>query len=342
MTIQSFKPDVLKAAAGMEPFARPAAVYNEQEGKLTLPYSSKEELLHSLDTLRTAIAVPDQEQLQLHIRKSEYVPEDERVGSIPLPLFFARMQHYDIVKIITDGQFTSYMQPIVHVPSQKLYGYEFLLRAASGGPQFKPYELFKVAGETGLHSFLDRSARISAIQTSAMHVRRGLKRFINFLPSSIYNPNYCLSHTFAAINRFSLDPNDFIFEVVETEQIDSIEHLQQIFNVYRSNGVRVALDDVGAGYATLDVLSSLQPDYVKIDRGLIDHCDESKEKQESIRDIMARARSFGALVLAEGLERPAEWEYCRQAGVDLAQGYLLGKPAPLPLEGQAWVRPFLS
>lgn len=247
----------------------------------------------------------------------------------PLDEFEKRMKHYDVVNIILEKQFTSYMQPIVD-HSETVVAYEFLLRSSEAGVPFQPYKLFEAARSTGLHSFLDRAARISAIETSAAWLPKGVKRFVNFLPSSIYKPEFCLSHTFETIERLSLEPNDFVFEVVETERVDDVRHLQSIFEVYRRNGISVAMDDVGAGYSTLEQMIRLKPDYVKIDRSLIDRCDEKLEKQQQLSKITDIAHSFGAKVLAEGIERREEFEFCRGIGMELAQGYLFGKPADRP------------
>lgn len=241
----------------------------------------------------------------------------------------ARMNHYNVVDIIQQGQFSSYMQPIVDI-SEKIIGFEFLLRPAPNGIHFQPYHLFEIARETGMHSFLDRAARISAIETSAEWLPKGIKRFINFLPSSIYNPEYCLSHTFRTVDRLHLDPEDFVFEVVETERIDNMDHLLQIFKAYRNHGMKVALDDVGSGYSTMEVMSMLKPDYVKIDRSLIDCCDQDAAKRDQILNIIDRAEKFGGQVLAEGIERREEFEFCRNSGIHLAQGYLFGKPSDRP------------
>lgn len=125
----------------------------------------------------------------------------------------------------------------------------------------------------------------------------GVKRFVNFLPSSIYNPEFCLTHTFEAIERLELDPKDFVFEVVETEQIQHMSILQHIFSVYRSRGMSVALDDVGAGYSTIELMNRLEPDFVKIDRSLIDQCDRDPVKQQQIIDIVEMSRRFGDVCL---------------------------------------------
>ncbi|WP_438448489.1 EAL domain-containing protein [Gorillibacterium sp. sgz5001074] len=294
------------------------------------PYDSRETLLDLLSGLQDRHAEGEDAEISV-------IPEGPAntplAGSswLPLSVWQARVRHSDLIRIIRDRQFTSHMQPIVDLRRNgALYGYEMLLRSMPHAVPFQPYELFRAAQETGFHSFLDRAARISAIETGAKHLGRGLKRFVNFLPSSIYNPEYCLTHTFQAIREFDQDPADFVFEVVETERIVDIPKLASIFSVYKENGMKVALDDVGAGYSTLDVLVSLKPDYVKIDREVVRFCDQVPERRRDLEAIVGTARSVGATVLAEGIERPEELEVCRSAGVDLAQGYLLGKPSPNP------------
>ncbi|WP_458120351.1 EAL domain-containing protein [Paenibacillus sp. Z6-24] len=292
----------------------------------SISYHSREQML---DILKWVRELRDVEENKLSIGILGMDDIGGEPAWFPLSMLITRLQNYDIVEIIRQKQFTSHMQPIVNEQEQ-IIAYEFLLRPIPDGPGFQPYQLFEVAHRTGLHSFLDRAARISAIETSALHLPSGVKRFINFLPSSIYNPKYCLSHTFAAIERLKLNPQDFVFEVVETENIMEMPKLQDIFDVYRSNGINVALDDVGSGYSLPELIGKLKPDYVKIDRGLIDGCDRDEQKQRDIRNIAERTWDIGSHVLAEGIERREEFEFCRSIGINLAQGYLFGKPAERP------------
>ncbi|PZT56726.1 EAL domain-containing protein [Paenibacillus silvae] len=304
--------------------------YSEQV--LWFHFSDTQELLKRLEeimgmekTLSIAVTV--------QLKSAAEGPFSDAEGDwISLSMQHSRIKHADIVSTILERQFSSYMQPIVNA-SEHIIGFEFLLRPGEHGRSFSSYELFEAARETGLHSFLDRTARITAIETSARHLPQGVKRFVNFLPSSIYNPEYCLTHTFEAIERLSLDPKDFVFEVVETEQIQHLSTLQHIFQVYRSNGMSVALDDVGAGYSTIDLMSRLEPDFVKIDRSLIDHCDQDRAKQQKILNIVQVSSQFGGRVLAEGIERIEEFDFCRSVGIELAQGYYFGKPAARPPDG---------
>ncbi|CAI6083826.1 hypothetical protein PAECIP112173_04085 [Paenibacillus sp. JJ-100] len=284
-----------------------------------------EEIIHMEDMLSISLTV--------QMRSTVDMPMGELEGEwISLSMQHSRIKHADTVTTILKRQFSSYMQPIVDA-SEKIIGFEFLLRPAEHGRAFSSFELFEVARKTGLHSFLDRTARITAIETSAKYLPCGVKRFINFLPSSIYNPEYCLTHTFEAIERLSLDPKDFVFEVVETEQIQHLSMLQRIFEIYRSRGMSVALDDVGAGYSTIELMNRLEPDFIKIDRSLIDHCDQDHTKQQKILTIVQASKRFGGKVLAEGIERFEEFAFCRSVGIDLGQGYYFGKPAAHPPNG---------
>ncbi|WP_347550227.1 EAL domain-containing protein [Pseudalkalibacillus hwajinpoensis] len=147
---------------------------------------------------------------------------------------------------------------------------------------------------------MDSATRIASIRLSAEHLPKGIKRFINFLPSSIYDPAHSLRTTFQAVEQYDVDPSDLVFEVVETEKIEEVEHLKTIFQTYKQGGMKVALDDVGAGYASQEMLIQLKPDYAKIDRSAISFCDQDAKKQKNLFDLVDLAREEGITLLAEG------------------------------------------
>lgn len=235
-----------------------------------------------------------------------------------------------VVDYIANRRFSSYMQPIVQLSGTPI-GYEMLLRPLPEQPPFRPSELFEAAREAGLHSFLDREARNSAIRVASRQLPAGVKKFINFLPSSIYRPDQCLQQTFERIIMSGMDPADFVFEVVETERLDDVKHLNKVFAAYRNMGIRLAMDDLGDEFATIEAMEQLQPDYIKLDRKWVTGCDADADKQRRIEDVLERASRFHGVVLAEGVEREEEWRYLREAGVPLMQGYLFGRPSPVPM-----------
>ncbi|WP_416151318.1 EAL domain-containing protein [Salipaludibacillus sp. HK11] len=233
------------------------------------------------------------------------------------------------VKIIQEQLFQSFMQPIIATKDQQVIGYEFLLRPNSKIYTFHPGELFLFAQHTGLQSMLDSQARITSIKTASHFLPTGMKQFINFLPSSIYDPQHCLNTTFAAVKEYGVDPQDLIFEVVETEKIKEVSHLKNIFDTYQKAGMKIALDDIGSGYATIELLKELKPDYAKIDRELIQNCHQSAAKLEKIKQLSEITKAMGTILLAEGIETIEEFNAIKPL-VDLAQGYYFGKPIKNP------------
>ena len=257
-------------------------------------------------------------------------PVDKGATAISFPQFCSRVQHPDYIEIMKSSLFTNHMQPIISLRDNEISGYEFLMRPSNQKYPFYPYELFQMARESGLQSFLDSATRISSIRVSAEFLPKGIKRFINFLPSSIYDPAHCLRTTFRAVEEYDVDPNDLVFEVVETEKIEEVDHLKKIFRTYKEEGMKMALDDVGTGYATQEMLLQLKPDYAKIDRSAISFCDQDTEKQKKLLELVGVAREEGIILLAEGIERKEEADFCREAGMTFGQGYYFGKPAERP------------
>ncbi|WP_019415391.1 EAL domain-containing protein [Paenisporosarcina sp. TG20] len=254
---------------------------------------------------------------------------------IDLKTFKFRFQEKETVNFIQHGQLVSHLQPIVSLHSKEVYGYESLLRTKDSEISYSPMSLFNIAAKTGLHSLLDQRAREAAIKARDGNIPIGKKSFINFLPSTIYNPDFCLQHTFKLVEKYKVNPQDLVFEVVETEKINDVLHLKKVLDRYKKEGMKVALDDVGSGYSTLDMLELLRPDYVKIDRSYVTNCDQDSTKQAFLKEANKRAHALGIITLAEGIERIEEAQVCESLGYDLAQGYLFGKPS----ETTKWSNP---
>lgn len=279
-------------------------------GDKRYPYASYDELSEKLTQVEGPVQCVNEQTHQ----STPILAADELIE---------QLRHRDIIELIQHGAFESHLQPILSLGSGETFGYEALLRSRD---HVSPGELFRTANRFGLHSKLDQRARAEAIKATANVVPTHEKTFINFLPSTIYNPDYCLQHTFDIIDRYGLSPDRFIFEVVETEKVHDVAHLQHVFATYQKRGMQVALDDVGAGFSTLDMLKRLKPDYVKIDRSYVSFCDQDAEKRAFLKQVRQLTQSMNITLLAEGIERAEEVDVCRELGFDLAQGYFFGKP----------------
>jgi len=249
-----------------------------------------------------------------------------------LDKFLARQQGHWLTKVIDDGQLKTQFQPIVaaHDP-RHVVAHECLLRGIDeDGAMINPGRMFDAARAAGLLFVLDAAARITAVETAnQMGVTSSI--FINFTPTSIYDPTNCLKTTINAIDKTDLEREQFVFEVVESDRIDDMDHLANVLREYRNNGFRVALDDVGAGYSSLNLLPVLKPDFVKIDMGLIQGVHLDAVKAAVVERLIELAHDIGASVIAEGIETQEELYWLTAKGVDLMQGFLLARPADAPV-----------
>ncbi|WJY28286.1 MULTISPECIES: EAL domain-containing protein [Sporosarcina] len=234
-----------------------------------------------------------------------------------------------IDELIQQERLISYYQPIVDGDRQ-IYGYELLARFLTPeGEMIFPNEAFAAARNRGRLYALDRLCRITAVRHAAPLV--DLKAFINFVPTSIYSPEFCLQSTVAVANQFNIDPKQLVFEVVETDHVDDVEHLKSILRYYRDKGFHYALDDVGEGYSTVEMLTDLRPHYMKLDRSFVDGVAEDEKKQQTALKFLEKAGESGSVPLAEGIEREEDFKWLKEKGYQLFQGYYFGKPAPSPL-----------
>jgi len=238
-------------------------------------------------------------------------------------------------ELLAEERVVSFFHPILSCTNpREVFGYECLARGKSGDGGIIPaFKLFEQARDGELLFQLDRACRLAAIHGASEHGLAG-RIFINFNPTSIYDPEYCLRTTVAAIKESDIDASQVVFEVVESEEVHDTTHLLDILSFYRSNGFEVALDDLGAGYDSLNLLQSLRPDYVKLDMQLIRGVHEDPFKASISRNLLQLAQELGIRSVCEGVETVAEYEWVRENGGDLVQGYYFSKPAP-----SAWTPP---
>ncbi|OGT74810.1 MAG: diguanylate phosphodiesterase [Gammaproteobacteria bacterium RIFCSPLOWO2_02_FULL_57_10] len=217
--------------------------------------------------------------------------------------------------------FSFAFQPIVRASTREVISYEALARGLQGEPFAHVYQ--NVTAEN-LYRF-DQACRVKAIKLAA---ELGMKETlsINFSPNAVYRPELCIRTTLAAAEEYNFPLDRISFEVTEGEEVQEKSHLVNIIREYQSMGFTTAIDDFGAGYSGLNLLAEFQPDYIKIDRNLIDGVDQNPARQAIIEGIMLTCSKLSIGVLAEGVERHEEYVWLRQHGVDLFQGYYFARP----------------
>ncbi|KAA9022877.1 EAL domain-containing protein [Niallia endozanthoxylica] len=231
-----------------------------------------------------------------------------------------------IDQIILEESVQSYVQPIVD-ETEEIYGYEMLARFIKEEGQFySPFEAFSAAKARNRTYSLDRVCRMTAVRHAGFTNK---KVFINFIPTSIYSPEHCLKTTTQLTNQLGIAPSHFVFEVVETEQVEDLNHLKRILMYYKDKGFEYALDDVGEGFSTIEVLKELSPNYMKLDMKFVQGVAADSDKQETAMNILQTAKQVGAIPLAEGIESRDDFIWLKNIGYKLFQGYLFGKPAAI-------------
>ena len=241
-----------------------------------------------------------------------------------------RVNNRWLIEMLDDRRYVSYAQPIVTADGNwDVVAHEFLLRGINREEVLVPPDrLFGAAKAPELLRNLDQKARINAISTAARRPDSG-DVFINFLPSTVYDPSVCLQKTVAAALHHGVANNRIVIEIVESHQIGHFDHVREIVAFFRSVGFRVALDDFGTGFNNLDTYIALNPDFIKLDKSLSSNLTDDDPRLGMVKGIVRTARSSGIKIVAEGIETATNARVVSDCGVDRMQGYFFGRPAPV-------------
>jgi blue light- and temperature-responsive anti-repressor len=212
-------------------------------------------------------------------------------------------------------------QPIVDVLTHEVFSHEALIRGPNNEPAFR---VLSQIDEATKYRF-DQASRIAAIQQAAS---MGLHTHINLniLPGSLFSPDVSVDATLEGATQCGLSIERLILEVTESEAIADHARFAGLLNAYRGMGLKVAIDDFGAGVSGLNLLADFQPDQIKIDMNLVRGIERDGPRQAIVRAIMQVCTDLGVDVVAEGVETEAEYLWFAHQGVRLFQGYLFAKP----------------
>ncbi len=243
-------------------------------------------------------------------------------------LVAARRRRQGLFDLVLSRQITSVYEPIVEVESRTVYGYEALARGPEGSEFHSPYALFAMATEQDLLFQLDCLCRQSGLH-GARELPGGAKLFLNVRPTTIHDPAFRAESISKTLEACGLSPSDMVFEISEQESIGNFDIFREVRDYYRRLGFQIALDDTGAGYASLEAVMELSPDFIKVDRAFVHGIDEDPGRQELLRALRSVADRIGARIIGEGLDTLEELATLGRLGIPFGQGWLFGKPHPL-------------
>ncbi|VEF46132.1 diguanylate phosphodiesterase [Bacillus freudenreichii] len=239
---------------------------------------------------------------------------------------FRKMQ-----KIIQSQSLETFFQPIVNMKDGETIGYEALNRPAQS-KLFPNTEVFyDFVGQTDQVFLFDYFCRNISLQRFISRAGKNIKKrdtllFINIHPHVLLDSNYHSGETLSLLKELGVDPKKVVLELTERSAVTDFVQFERVLSNYRSQGFRIAVDDVGSGYNSLKTLVYLKPEFIKLDRSLIQHIDQNIEQQHLVTLIVEFANNTYTKVIAEGIERVAELAYLKERGVDYVQGYAVGKP----------------
>jgi EAL domain-containing protein (putative c-di-GMP-specific phosphodiesterase class I) len=292
---------------------------------LTKPFDRTEVLLRAKNLLHTRALhgrVRDQNaELQRELEQQRDLEQRARVE---------RSDKRERVRSVLDGGGPRMVfQPIADLESGVVVGYEALARF-DGHPSRPPNNWFADAAEVGLASELELAA-----------VSAALRRLPDLPPAASLSVNVSpdVAATTALAEMLGGHPPDrVILEVTEHARIDDYDVLHAALAPIRDAGVRLAVDDAGAGFAGLQHILRLRPDIIKLDISLTRGIDGDPVKRALASSLVRFADDIRSLLIAEGIETRGELDELTHLGVARGQGYLLGQPGPLPARSPALAR----
>lgn len=223
-------------------------------------------------------------------------------------------------------EFFPHFQPIVDIPSGRISGYEALARErlASGsvrscGPYF--------ADENVDKRFLldiDRKVRNQAL-AAVSKLPEDTFISLNISPEWIANlSTKCDIPTLKMIDELAVDPKRILIEITETK--GDMRSIERLVKLYRRYGMRIAVDDFGAGYSELGRVVALEPDLIKLDMRFFKSAITGGIAYDAVRAISFMAERIGSEILCEGVESEQEFNFAVDCGANLIQGFLFYKP----------------
>lgn len=292
------------------------AVLDKGTSRYQLTYKDR-----ALQFLRTFVVARDKENyFEIPPASTwEFIPDDEWLNELD-----------DLDQSVQDCRFA--FQPIIDPFARRVTSLEALIRTPNGG---SPEEYFSAFGGEAIYHADIQSKRLAFSVASKLGI--GEHRLsINLLPMSLVTVPNAVDFLLAEIKASGLVPQQVIVEVTENEIISRSDEFAAEVRKLKAAGISLALDDFGAGFAGLSLLSKFQPDKIKIDRELIRDVHKSGPKQAIMHAIIKCCASLEIAVIAEGVEQAEEWMWLEAAGISQFQGFLFAHPLLNGFPAVAW------
>jgi len=232
-------------------------------------------------------------------------------------------------RVIEERNITSVFQQIFRFREGRMLGYEALVRGPEGSLIQTPFELFSAAHEQGLALELNVICVQEMLRAFA---RSGIdgNLFVNVSPQLIMQRGFERERAAQFLDSLGLQPERVVIELTEDYPTVDFPMVHETLMLYRAMGFRVAIDDLGEGFASLRLWSELKPEFVKADKHFVAGIATDAVKLQFLRAIQHIADNAGAQVIAEGIENADDFRVVKDIGIACGQGWFIGRPSEKP------------
>lgn len=230
-----------------------------------------------------------------------------------------------LIQIINDSDIRIVFQPIISLRDGSVLGYEALSRGPAGTLLQNPDALFGIAAECGKLWELEQLCRTKALET-AFKISTSFQLFLNVNPHVIHDEKFKLGFTKEYLKDFNIDPSNIYFEISEKNAVGDLSGFKKTIEHYKKQNYKIAIDDAGAGYSGLNLITDVHPHFIKLDMKLVRDIDKDAYKKSLVKSLYDFSCLTDVELIAEGIETEAELRALIEIGVHYGQGYFIQYP----------------
>ncbi len=232
----------------------------------------------------------------------------------------------EFMAILNEGNVHTVYQPIISLKNGSVLGYEALSRGPKESRMENPTALFEAARMYDKLWELELLCRIRALEKAAW-MNRGHRIFLNVDPDIIHDEKFRQGFTKEFVQEYGINPENIVFEVTEKRSISDLSGFRKIITHYKDQGYKIAVDDAGAGYSGLNMITDIHPHFIKLDMNLIRDIDKTGLKYALVRNFNEFCQVTDIRVIAEGIETENELNALIDIGIEYGQGFLIQRPS---------------
>ncbi|HEY5585726.1 MAG TPA: EAL domain-containing protein, partial [Ruminiclostridium sp.] len=234
----------------------------------------------------------------------------------------------EISRIIDNKQIKTVFQPIISLRDGSILGHEALSRVTGETFIENPEQLFCYAGQCNRLWDLELLCRTKSLEAAFLNSNSPYttKLFLNVNPNVMHDMKFRQGFTKEYLSQYGITPENIIFEITERNAVNDMVSFKSTVSHYKEQAYKIAIDDAGAGYSGLNLISDIKPHYIKLDMNLIRNIDTDNIKFALVKSMIELSHMANIHLIAEGIETTEELATLINLGVQFGQGYFIQKP----------------